>query len=56
VLQHRILGNKAADLCNTIVSRGLVTQLDHAAYLGRELASAEFSLKHENYSYTQDKA
>ncbi len=56
VLQHRLVGSNAADLCNTIISRGLVTQLDHAAYLGRELARAEFSLKHENYSYTQDKA
>jgi tetrahydromethanopterin S-methyltransferase subunit A len=56
VLQHRIVGNDVADLCNTIISRGLVTQLDHAAYLGRELARAEFSLRHENYEYVQDKA
>ncbi|MDZ7343758.1 MAG: tetrahydromethanopterin S-methyltransferase subunit A [candidate division KSB1 bacterium] len=56
VLQHRIVGHNAADLCNTIISRGLVTQLDHAAYLGRELARAEFSVKHENYLYIQDKA
>jgi tetrahydromethanopterin S-methyltransferase subunit A len=56
VLEHRIVGHNAADLCNTIISRGLVTQPDHAAYLGRELARAEFSVKHENYFYIQDKA
>jgi hypothetical protein len=34
MLQHRIVGHNAADLCNTIISRELATQLDHAAYLG----------------------
>lgn len=55
-LQHRFAGNNAADLCNTIIRRELVTQLDHAAYLGRELARAEFSLRREDYSYVQDRA
>lgn len=56
VLQHRLVGNNAADLCNTIINRELVTQLDHAAYLGRELARAGFSLQQDGYEYIQDKA
>jgi tetrahydromethanopterin S-methyltransferase subunit A len=55
-LLHRIVGNNATDLCNTIICRGLVTQLDHAAYLGRELARAEFSVWYKNYEYVQDRA
>lgn len=38
-----------------IVKRGLVSQLDHAAYLGRELATAERSLR-TGESYIQDRA
>lgn len=38
-----------------IVKRGLVSQLDHAAYLGRELAAAERSLKTGDV-YVQDRA
>ncbi len=38
-----------------IVKRGLVSQLDHAAYLGRELATAERSLK-TGEPYVQDRA
>jgi tetrahydromethanopterin S-methyltransferase subunit A len=56
MLQHRVVGNNAADLCNTISNRELVTQLDHAAYLGRELARAEFSLQQNDYEYIQDRA
>jgi tetrahydromethanopterin S-methyltransferase subunit A len=38
-----------------IVKRGLLSQLDHAAYLGRELATAERSLK-TGEVYVQDRA
>ena len=38
-----------------IVKRRLVSQLDHAAYLGRELATAEHSLK-TGEPYVQDRA
>lgn len=38
-----------------IVKRGLVSQLDHAAYLGRELAAAERSLQTRE-PYVQDRA
>lgn len=54
-LLHRLVGDNAADLCNTIIGHGLVTQLDHATYLGRKLARAEFSLRYD-YEYVQDKA
>ena len=36
-----------------IVKRGLISQLDHAAYLGRELATAERSLQ-TGEPYIQD--
>jgi tetrahydromethanopterin S-methyltransferase subunit A len=36
-LAHVIEGRQAALIAATVVERGLVTQLDHAAYLGREL-------------------
>jgi tetrahydromethanopterin S-methyltransferase subunit A len=44
-LQHIIEGEDAKTLCDTIVELGLVTQLDHAAYLGRELMRAELALR-----------
>jgi tetrahydromethanopterin S-methyltransferase subunit A len=37
------------------VERGFVTQLDHAAYLGRELAKAEAALS-DGITYEQDAA
>jgi len=43
----------ARDLLLEIVSRGLVSRLDHAAYLGRELAKAEEALR-IGRSYVQD--
>jgi tetrahydromethanopterin S-methyltransferase subunit A len=41
-----------ADLYSTIIGAGWVSQLSHAAYLGRELARAEFSL--HGLAYVQD--
>jgi len=37
------------------VDRGLITTLDHAAYLGRELTRAEFAIK-TGATYIQDAA
>jgi tetrahydromethanopterin S-methyltransferase subunit A len=53
VHDETIRGLHAADVANTAVRRGLLSRLDHAAYLGRELAKAEsaFAL---NLPYTQD--
>jgi len=46
---------QAALLAVTVVERGLITRLDHAAYLGRELAKAEISIK-TGALYEQDAA
>jgi tetrahydromethanopterin S-methyltransferase subunit A len=50
-----IEGRQAALIAATVVERGLVTQLDHAAYLGRELAKAETALS-IGLTYEQDAA
>ena len=39
----------------TAIERGLLTRLDHAAYLGRELARAEHALS-SGETYAQDAA
>lgn len=55
VLDAVFEGDSAAALYATAIERGLVTRLDHAAYLGRELARAERSLE-TGEAYVQDKA
>ncbi|MFH0861395.1 MAG: DUF4346 domain-containing protein [Candidatus Altiarchaeota archaeon] len=47
-------GANAEGLYRTIVGNGLVTLLDHSAYLGYELGKAETALKN-NVKYEQDK-
>jgi len=54
-LKHIVEGKDAATVCSTIVEMGLVSQLDHAAYVGRELAKAQLSLSTQ-IKYVQDKA
>src|ERR1700737_4083669 len=54
-LVHVIEGRQAALIASTVVERGFVTQLDHAAYLGRELAKAEAALSN-SITYEQDAA
>ena len=54
-LAHVIEGRQAALIASTVVERGFVTQLDHAAYLGRELAKAEAALS-GGITYEQDAA
>ncbi len=48
-----IKGNAAKEILDTIIEHGLVSRLDHAAYLGRELTKAELALKFGR-SYSQD--
>jgi tetrahydromethanopterin S-methyltransferase subunit A len=48
-------GRTAAEVYTPIVERGLVSRLDHAAYLGRELARAEHALA-AGIRYVQDAA
>lgn len=49
-----IEGATPAALYATAIDRGLLTRLDHAAYLGRELARAEESLR-TGWPYVQDR-
>ena len=55
VLGCVIEGSTPAAVAATIIDRNLVTRLDHAAYLGRELARAERSLI-TGERYIQDRA
>ena len=54
-LLHIIEGTTAKALYMTIIQNGWVTELSHAAYLGKELAKAEMSLQHR-LKYLQDGA
>ncbi|NIR48917.1 tetrahydromethanopterin S-methyltransferase subunit A, partial [candidate division KSB1 bacterium] len=54
-LLHIIVGTDAASICNTIIQHGYISQLDHVAYLSKELTRAEYSLKYD-FPYRQDKA
>ena len=55
VLDIIIEGQTAAELYIPAVENGLVSRLDHAAYLGRELARAEQALLSDT-PYAQDAA
>jgi tetrahydromethanopterin S-methyltransferase subunit A len=55
VLDHALEGRKPSDLWATAIKQGLVTRLDHAAYLGQELARAEQALQ-TGKSFVQDAA
>lgn len=48
-----IKGKTAEGICVKIIEMGLMTRLDHAAYLGSELAKAEIALK-TGKEYIQD--
>jgi len=48
-------GHDARSLYSTIIGNGWVTQLSHAAYLGKELTRAEQSLR-DGFKYVQDGA
>jgi tetrahydromethanopterin S-methyltransferase subunit A len=50
-----IEGKDAVSLYRSIVANGWVTQLSHAAYLGKELDRAELSMK-LGFKYVQDGA
>lgn len=52
-LTHIIEGSSAEELYTPAVEKGMVSRLDHAAYLGRELARAEAALR-SGLSYRQD--
>lgn len=50
-----ISGKNTREIYWTIIENGWVTQLSHAAYLGKELTKAELSIEY-NFKYIQDKA
>ena len=54
-LQRTIEGMDARSIYWTIIQKGWITQLSHAAYLGKELAKAELSTK-LGFKYIQDGA
>lgn len=54
-LDRIVQGRTATAVYATIIDEDLVTRLDHAAYLGRELARAEHSLR-TGEPYVQDRA
>ena len=55
VLDYVIEGETPSALYSAAIERGLLTRLDHAAYLGRELAHAEETLL-TGRPYVQDRA
>ena len=53
--KYEFRGNSAEELYRRILNENLVSRLDHAAYLGKELARAEMALR-EKKPYVQDRA
>jgi tetrahydromethanopterin S-methyltransferase subunit A len=54
-LQHILEGDSARAIYLKIIEENWVTEMSHAAYLGKELAKAELNLTH-GIPYTQDAA
>ena len=48
-----IYGSYAIEIYNTIIKHNLITRLEHAAYLGKELYKAELALKYKK-EYRQE--
>lgn len=55
VLTRVFEGASPTALYSSVIEAGLISRLDHAAYLGRELARAEAALR-DGTDYVQDKA
>jgi len=52
-LVHTFSGNKTVELIHEIVERGLVSRLEHAGYLGREIEKAHTAMR-LGIEYVQD--
>lgn len=48
-----IFGKNATEIYYTLIKKGLIEYMEHAAYLGKELYKAELALKY-NLEYVQD--
>ena len=53
IISVKILGKKPEDVYQTIINNKLISRLDHAAYLGKELQKAYIALQ-QNLDYVQD--
>ena len=49
----KLAGESASNLMMEVVKRGLISLIEHAAYLGREISKAEIALK-IGHDYQQD--
>ncbi len=54
-LLRKIKGKNSRDIYFTIINNNWITELSHAAYLGKELARAELSIK-KGFKFVQDGA
>jgi len=52
-LKYEFTGKRAQDIYHEIARRKLISLLEHASYLGKELKKAELALKF-NLDYVQD--
>jgi tetrahydromethanopterin S-methyltransferase subunit A len=53
-IKHKFEDSHAEHMYKKILEKNIVSRLDHAAYLGSELAKAEIALQ-DNLEYEQDK-
>lgn len=53
IVEVKITGKKPIDIYQTIIKKGLISRMDHAAYLGRELQKAYIALQ-QGIEYVQD--
>jgi len=54
ILKHTFAGTITLQIIRAIIKRKLISRLDHAAYLGKEIEKAIIALKN-NLNYIQDK-
>ena len=52
-LDTMVVGLSSVAMCHTIMREELVSRMEHAAYIGRELMKAEFAVRN-GYEYVQD--
>ena len=52
-LRHTFAGIKTLQIIQPIIERKLISRLDHASYLGKEIEKAVIALKN-NLDYVQD--
>lgn len=54
ILKYTFVGITALQIVQSLIDRKLISRLDHAAYLGKEIEKAVIVLKN-NLNYVQDK-